>query len=267
VSAATAAAPRRHLVSYAAGPAVYRTNQQRLVRSARQFGFESIHAFGEDALDGEFRRAHAEVLAAAEGAGYWLWKPYLVLEVLKASAPDDVIVYVDAGAFLRNSPDALWREAPSAELILFENDYPKRRVHQTRCVRSHRHRCARASLGPAARRQLPDRTETARRPGASSRSGSSSAATRGSWPTGPAGREGPELPGFVAHRHDQSALSLLLRLYGDRRRPRAAPALAEAPLPRSSPAPQRGGSDLAVARVPRRRPRVLAATAAALRTP
>jgi hypothetical protein len=213
LSGATAAAPRRHLVCYAAGPAVYRTNQQRLVRSARRFGFESIHAFGADALDGEFQRAHAEVLAAAEGAGYWLWKPYLVLEVLKASAPDDVIVYVDAGAFLRRSPEPLWREAPSAELIFFENDYPngaytKRDAFVLTGTDAPEHHSARqldasflvARNRPAARRFLGQWLELCR-----------NARILADGPS----REGPELPGFVAHRHDQSALSLLLRRHGD----------------------------------------------------
>jgi hypothetical protein len=202
-------AARRHLVCYAAGPVVHAANQARLVRSARQFGFDSVHAFGEASLDAAFKSRHATLLAAAEGAGYWLWKPYLILEVMKASAPGDVIVYVDSGAFLRRSPDPLWQQALDADLILFENDYPsdaytKRDAFVLTGTDAPEHHGARQldacfllvrNRPPALRfveqwldlccdeRILAD---------GKSRAGL------------------PDLPGFVAHRHDQAVLTLLL---------------------------------------------------------
>lgn len=37
------------------------------------------------------------VLALPRGGGYWLWKPYIILESLKSMAPGDFVVYHDVG--------------------------------------------------------------------------------------------------------------------------------------------------------------------------
>lgn len=41
----------------------------------------------------------------SRGAGYWLWKPWLIHKTLQEHAPGDIVVYVDAGSTLRKSPE------------------------------------------------------------------------------------------------------------------------------------------------------------------
>jgi hypothetical protein len=201
--------PRRHLVCYAAGPPVHAANQARLALSARRFGFDEVHAFGAADLDAGFRKRHAALLGAVEGAGYWLWKPHLVLEVMRAAAPDDVVVYVDSGAFLRRSPDPLWRSAEDAALVLFENDYPafaytKRDAFVLTGTDAPVHHAARqldasflvARNRPAARRFVERWLELC--------------CDERVVADGPSQAGLPELPGYVSHRHDQAALTLLL---------------------------------------------------------
>src|SRR5258708_3385841 len=72
--------------------------QQCLVRSAERFAFAPICAFDERNLRRtEFFRQHQAILSAARGAGYFLWKPYYVAEILQQAAEDDVVVYCDSG--------------------------------------------------------------------------------------------------------------------------------------------------------------------------
>ncbi len=62
-----------------------------------QFGFDQICAFDEYHLQQtDFYRQHTEILSALRGAGYWLWKPYYIAQTLQAAGPDDVIVYCDS---------------------------------------------------------------------------------------------------------------------------------------------------------------------------
>lgn len=84
------------LVSYANRK--YAASQRWLVQSARRFGFDEIRAYRErDLRRTPFFRKHREVLTQPRGAGYWLWKPYFIQQVLSEASPNDVVVYVDSG--------------------------------------------------------------------------------------------------------------------------------------------------------------------------
>lgn len=47
--------------------------------------------------DSEFYRRNRDILTQPRGAGYWLWKPYIILESLKSMAAGDFVIYHDIG--------------------------------------------------------------------------------------------------------------------------------------------------------------------------
>ena len=51
----------------------------------------------EDLLDTEFYQNNREILDSPRGAGYWAWKPYIILETLKQAQSDDWVIYCDVG--------------------------------------------------------------------------------------------------------------------------------------------------------------------------
>ena len=58
--------------------------QRWLVRSAERFGFDEIRAYQpRDLQRTAFFRQHREILKLSRGAGYWLWKPYYILQTLR----------------------------------------------------------------------------------------------------------------------------------------------------------------------------------------
>lgn len=70
---------------------------EHLARSARRFGFDRICMFDERHLQRtDFFQQHYEILSQPHGAGYWLWKPYYVAHILEQAAGDDIVVYSDA---------------------------------------------------------------------------------------------------------------------------------------------------------------------------
>ena len=72
--------------------------QRWLVRSAERFGFDEIRAYHpRDLQRTAFFRQHREILKLSRGAGYWLWKPYYILQTLRETAPGDIVAYIDSG--------------------------------------------------------------------------------------------------------------------------------------------------------------------------
>ena len=84
------------IVSYA--DRSYRLSQERLMASALRAGIDERRAWGREALTRTWLyAAHQRVLDEWRGAGYWLWKPFIVNETLSEMADGDLVAYVDAG--------------------------------------------------------------------------------------------------------------------------------------------------------------------------
>ena len=82
------------LINYAS-PA-FRDYQQINAMTAKQFGFDSCRCFGPEDIDPEFYKSHREILSNPRGAGFWLWKPYLVERCLREMRTGDFLLYSDA---------------------------------------------------------------------------------------------------------------------------------------------------------------------------
>lgn len=74
-------------------------------RMARLFGrFDKVIEYSPDDLDEDFKSEQAKTLAVKRGAGLWVWKSYALLKTLNEVAQEgDVVFYADAGTFfIRN---------------------------------------------------------------------------------------------------------------------------------------------------------------------
>jgi hypothetical protein len=71
-----------------------------------QFSFSGgrriIHYTPED-LSPKFKKMNRETLDLSRGAGYWLWKPHIILDALERSRPNEIVLYIDSGITLRTS--------------------------------------------------------------------------------------------------------------------------------------------------------------------
>jgi hypothetical protein len=87
---------RTHFLTYAT--ASFFANARALADSALQVGFHESTVVRPEQLAGSaFSRQHASILAEQRGAGYWLWKPYVIREALDGIGSRDVLLYSDAG--------------------------------------------------------------------------------------------------------------------------------------------------------------------------
>lgn len=86
-----------HLVNYATDR--FLKAQKRLNRSARKFGIDHCLSYtNRDILQTEFYQKNKDILNQERGAGYWLWKPYIILQALEQANEGDIIIYSDSGA-------------------------------------------------------------------------------------------------------------------------------------------------------------------------
>ena len=88
---------RNIFLSYATGEFLEARDQ--LCNSALKVGFDEARARSFENLDKEFCLDNKDILSQPRGAGYWLWKPQIILQELKKLNPDDVLVYSDAGRY------------------------------------------------------------------------------------------------------------------------------------------------------------------------
>ena len=59
-----------------------------------------------------FRQAHRHILFRRKGAGYWLWKPHLILKTLiEDMSYGDLLMYQDAGSYLKKDAGPLLKLA------------------------------------------------------------------------------------------------------------------------------------------------------------
>lgn len=82
-------------LSYATGNFIEARDQ--LCQSAIDVGFDVAIAKSYGDLEKNFRDKNQVILSQPRGAGYWLWKPQIILQELQKLDKDDVLVYSDAG--------------------------------------------------------------------------------------------------------------------------------------------------------------------------
>ena len=72
-------------------------SQERNAKSALEIGgFTDAIQYRMKDLDDGFVRKNNGILSQQRGAGYWLWKPYIILETLRQMNDGDILMYSDA---------------------------------------------------------------------------------------------------------------------------------------------------------------------------
>lgn len=80
----------------------YKKSLERLKTEAIDFGFKSkqIHIYTKDNISAEFFKTFK--CNTTRGYGYWMWKPYIILDVMSKIPVSDIVLYMDCGSSLNN---------------------------------------------------------------------------------------------------------------------------------------------------------------------
>ena len=202
---------KKYLISYADAP--FAPYQAINLLMGRRFGFDDRKAYGPQDIDEDFARRHAGTLKEARGAGYWLWKPYILMAAMAKLSDGDLLFYADAATHFVNPIDPILAALDQHQLDLLilgegftEAAYTKRDAFvlmdadKPAFAESPQRFASCFLLRKSAwsenflRRYLSYCAEERILTDQDNRCGL------------------PNYPGFIAHRHDQSVFSLLSKL-------------------------------------------------------
>jgi hypothetical protein len=93
-----------HFLTFGGPTESYRAAVKRLNKEAEAMNvFSSVTTLNDDNLKEhtQFWAKHGDfILSNPRGYGYWVWKPYVILEELNKIPDGDILLYTDAGCEL-----------------------------------------------------------------------------------------------------------------------------------------------------------------------
>ena len=86
------------VINYANEP--FRQAQIICTAAAQYFGADKVLEYSPKNIPLDFYAAHKDILDQPRGNGYWLWKPFIVLDALNKVNDGDYVFYMDSGSSL-----------------------------------------------------------------------------------------------------------------------------------------------------------------------
>jgi hypothetical protein len=97
---------------------------EELRRTAILGGVDEVDGWHPDRLRATaFYTRNRRILDQRRGAGYWLWKPFIVLEALLSARDDDLIIYADAGISITGTLAPLLKFCAEREILICAAHY------------------------------------------------------------------------------------------------------------------------------------------------
>jgi hypothetical protein len=90
------------------GNNTYVASRKRLVKSANKYGINNIFEYNIFNIKcTAFYWKHKYIFSFPRGAGYWLWKPFIINQSLKKIPENSILIYSDAGIEIINNLEPL----------------------------------------------------------------------------------------------------------------------------------------------------------------
>lgn len=103
---------------------LYEPSRFQLNHSAKINGITEIKSYDfEDLKSTSFYADNQKILDQPRGIGYWIWKPYIILETMKSLSEGDVVIYSDCGIEIIDSLDPVISICKNDQpILLFANE-------------------------------------------------------------------------------------------------------------------------------------------------
>ncbi len=195
--------------------------QQLNLQTALQQGADKVIAYTLEDMDEEFREKNRDILSAEKGNGFYLWKPYFLYKAYCEELHEgDYLIYTDAGSIFVNKIQYLidCMEGERLDLMVFslqqemlERKYTKRDAFVLMGCEEAKYTDTPQSIGGyVVMKKSPFVEEFLRE--------DLTYAQDARIITEQENTQGKEnYPEFVAHRHDQSVWSLMIKKYNLKR--------------------------------------------------
>ena len=113
-----------HLINYSHN--AYKKSQKKNSITGLKFGeFDWVHQYNFEMIPNYFINNNKDILSFKRGAGYWIWKPYIIWQTLNLINLNDYVFYCDSGAYFTNShkPSLNLMQEMSIDVMCYELDY------------------------------------------------------------------------------------------------------------------------------------------------
>lgn len=110
-----------HLITFATPSHIAHANN--LVKSALAHGFTTSRVYTPEDLSPEFIRANA-ALFMAHRAGYWVWKPWIILDYMCSQPTGQIVCYSDSMYLVKGSMEPLvtaWLADSACDIAITHN--------------------------------------------------------------------------------------------------------------------------------------------------
>lgn len=102
------------------GTKEYEGTIELLLRSIEHM-VDDIFVYTPNNIGPEFRRKNRFILSHKRGFGYWIWKPYIILDAMTRISNNDICFYLDAGVIATNDISPLFDDCNIYNILLFNN--------------------------------------------------------------------------------------------------------------------------------------------------
>ena len=88
--------------------------------SALKYGCDEYYIYTPHDYSSQFYEENKSILDQPRGAGYWLWKPWIIQNELCNTKENDLLIYTDAGITFENHV-SLMVEEMNNDIMVFGN--------------------------------------------------------------------------------------------------------------------------------------------------
>lgn len=114
------------IISYASH-GIYKQNENNLMLTALMTGlFEGMMFYGPQDINPKYFEAHQDILTQNRGAGFWLWKPYVILKTLNMLNDNDIIIWADYSHIIRDGMQDILELMKKNDLVAFTPSHTNR---------------------------------------------------------------------------------------------------------------------------------------------
>lgn len=127
---------KKYLVNYS--DKTHKNSQIQNSESALKVGgFDEVFSFNLNDLGDDFINENKNILSQSRGAGYWMWKPFVIKKALELINDNEILMYSDSGiSFIRNVDEIVnIMDDTDEKLLLFELEdiHPNKRWTKRDC--------------------------------------------------------------------------------------------------------------------------------------
>jgi hypothetical protein len=71
-------------------------SQNKLITHLHNIGIKNVVHYSESDLPSTFLKDYKDYFKLPRGFGYWIWKPFIILEEIKKLNSDEILIYIDS---------------------------------------------------------------------------------------------------------------------------------------------------------------------------